>query len=392
MEYFSNEEEPGYLFVMKFDKDGSVNISANHKWIGNSFRQETSLWKMIADNGPVISFNSYNTLFHIFSDPANITGQEAPKGESGEDINETGFGHEGDYEFQVLEVSEDRNTIRLLGKKRYYHIYLRRLDASTDVQAFMDSYKEMETNLFSKEMSTLILKDSDGERYIVGGGSTGIMSIYPEAGDPVDQTRTSNFIVTPTGIRFLNPFTFVNAAGDEKTISEFKLVGNGSLVNVEDENCILNAGSFVEYTYNNLRNWKIDTKTVDGSIKTALDELNEELKTLYSYKSAGVNEMSFDYDAAKKSYMLRVYIRMSSKGFETDRYYVTFNEADGGVKIIVNEPYDNSSQLALNAYPKMQELFSLLSSGVATTVANSDCGPKTVTLNVGGGSLQMIAQ
>ncbi len=138
MEYFSNSDEPGYLFVMQFDKNGSVNISANHKWIGNVYREERSLWKMIADNGPVLSFDSYNSLFHIFSDPANITGSEAPKDEDNEDIDETGFGHEGDYEFQVMHVSDDRNTIRLMGKKRLIDIYMRRLDQSTDVMAFLD--------------------------------------------------------------------------------------------------------------------------------------------------------------------------------------------------------------------------------------------------------------
>ena len=132
MEYFSNPEEPGYVFVMKFDKNGSVNIAANHKWIGGSFKQEVSIWKMIADNGPVLSFNSYNPLFHIFSDPANIEGPNAPTGEDG-DINETGYGHEGDYEFQFMEVSEDGQTVRLLGKKRLYDIFLRGLDPANDM-------------------------------------------------------------------------------------------------------------------------------------------------------------------------------------------------------------------------------------------------------------------
>ena len=134
MEYFSNPEEPGYVFVMKFDKNGSVVISANHKWIGGKFRQETSLWKMIADNGPVLSFNSYNKLFHIFSDPANIEGPDAPTGEEG-DINETGYGHEGDYEFQFMEVLDNGQTVRLLGKKRLYDNYIHRLDPSTDIEA-----------------------------------------------------------------------------------------------------------------------------------------------------------------------------------------------------------------------------------------------------------------
>ncbi|MDE6510862.1 MAG: DUF4302 domain-containing protein, partial [Muribaculaceae bacterium] len=140
MEYFANPDEPGYVFVMKFDKNGSVDISANHKWIGGEFKQETSLWKMIADNGPVLSFNSYNNLFHIFSDPANIEGPDAPKGEEG-DINETGYGHEGDYEFQVMEVLDEGKTVRLLGKKRLYDIFLHRLDAATDIEGYLAEVK-----------------------------------------------------------------------------------------------------------------------------------------------------------------------------------------------------------------------------------------------------------
>ena len=41
MEYFANGDEKGYVFVVKFDKNGSVTMSANHSWIGGEFKQET---------------------------------------------------------------------------------------------------------------------------------------------------------------------------------------------------------------------------------------------------------------------------------------------------------------------------------------------------------------
>lgn len=393
MEYFSNPEEPGYVFTVKFDMDGSVNITANHKWIGNSFKEETSLWRMIADNGPVLSFSSYNSLFHIFSDPANITGSEAPKkdDDKGSDIDETGYGHEGDYEFQVMEVSNDHKTMRLMGKKYLYMMYLRKLDKDTDVRQFMDDYKTIESGLFSKEISTMVFTDSNGERYVATGASTGVLSLYPEKGDAVDQKRTCNFVITPTGIRFREPVNLENSVGETKTIEEFLFTGNYSLALAGDENAIFNAGTPKEYIYNNTRTWKVDLKAFDGSVKDAYDAFVNQLRTLYNYKSASVTDMSFEYEAASKSYLVKLMLRTSSKVTETDKFYVSFDNADGGLKIISGAPVDNGSELALNAYGELRNFFALVFDKPLALSTFSDCGPRTVTLSVGDGSLTMTA-
>lgn len=388
MEYFSNPEEPGYLFVMRFDKNGSVDIAANHQWIGDMFKQQTSLWKMIADNGPVLSFNSYNSVFHILSDPADIPGT---KDEDGYDIDETGFGHEGDYEFQVMDVSDDQNTIRLLGKKRLYDIYMRRLDPSTDVKSYMDEYKEIQTNLFCKEVPTLLFTDADGERYVVKNAYTGVLDIYPEAGDEVEQTRTGNFIITKSGIRFLEPLEYVNASNVEKSLSEFKFVNNFSLALVDNESAVLNSGTFEDIINLNHCSWRVDLKTLEGDVKDAFNAFTDQLKSLYGYKSASVNEFNFDYNVADKSYVARFYIRTGSKSYESDRYYVSFANADGGVKISKGEPYDSSSSLALNAYSELQKIFDMLTNSAISYTTPSDCGPKSVKLNIGNGSMTMNA-
>lgn len=393
MEYFSNPDEPGYLFAVKFDKNGSVTMAANHKWISNNYREETSLWRMIADNGPVLSFSSYNNLFHIFSDPANITGSEAPKkdDDSQSDIDETGFGHEGDYEFQVMEVSDDHKTMRLMGKKYLYMMYLRKLDKDTDVRKYMDDYKTVERGLFAKEISTMVFTDSDGERYIASGASTGVLSLYPEAGDAVDQKRSCNFIITPTGIRFREPLELESSTGQPRTIEEFLFTGNYSLSLAGSENAVFNAGTPKEFIYNNLRSWKVDTKAFDGSVKTAVDTFVAQLRDLYGYKSANLNDITFEYDAATKSYIVKITLRISSKGTETDRYFVTFDNADGGLKIITGKAVDSGSELAFNAYTELQNLFSLIFDKPLALSTFSDCGPKTVTLSVGDGSFTMSA-
>ena len=270
MEYFSNPDEHGYVFVMKFDKNGSVEISANHEWIGGTFKQETSLWKMIADNGPVLSFNSYNNLFHIFSDPANITGPNAPTGENG-DINETGYGHEGDYEFQVMEVLDEGKTVRLLGKKRMYDIFLHRLDPSTDAAAYLADIKAVPSR-FSTTFNDLVLTDSDGNRYRVNDMSTGIPSIYPLSGDAVSQTVSANGIFTLDGFRFMNPLEVKRADDSTFEIENLYFTEEGAMKgdNVAD----LRAPSPLENLVRADLTWTVDANSMTGKVKELFDAAN----------------------------------------------------------------------------------------------------------------------
>lgn len=392
VEYFSNDEEPGYVFVMKFNDNMSVDMATNHKWIGDVVKKETSLWTMIADNGPVLSFNSYNDLFHIFSDPKNIEGENAPSKDNGtskEDIDETGYGHDGDYEFQVMEVSEDKNHIRLMGKKRLYYMYMHRLDASTDVDGYLSELKEIENSLFSKKINTLVYTDASGERFIVKDASTGVMSIYPEAGDAVDQTSKGNFIITHSGIRFMQPFKFERADGTECTLREMNFIDNLSLENVEVKGAVLNAGSFTDIMMNNKMNWAFNPKEFTGSVKECFDNLEAELKALYNYKSASVRDFQLEYDPQILSYVVKFYIRFGSKDYETDKFIVKLEDAANGCKISVNGFYDENSQLALNAYSKMNELLNMLTSEALAVTSNSDSAPTSITLSTKNGDFKM---
>ena len=128
MEYFANEEEPGYPMLMKFDKSGAVTIAAkNHYSNNNVYSTEESLYEVIADNGPVLTFNSNNTLFHVFSDPADILDTEE---------DELGRGHEGDYEFVIYEGDADHFYMK--GKKRGYEINMYKLPADQAWDTYYD--------------------------------------------------------------------------------------------------------------------------------------------------------------------------------------------------------------------------------------------------------------
>lgn len=308
MEYFSNPDEPGYVFVVKFDKNGSVTISANHKWIGGSFKQEVSLWKMIADNGPVLSFNSYNTLFHVFSDPADITGADAPTND-GKDIVETGYGHDGDYEFQVMEVSEDRNTVRLLGKKRMYDIYLHRLDSSADAESYLSEIKALPQR-FSKTFNNLELVDGDGTHYRMYDLYTGIPSVYPLDGDAVSQTVSGNGIFTLTGFRFMKPLEVKRADDSTFEISELYFAEDGTMngENVSDLRCISSLENLIRADIT----WTIDVASMTGKVKALYEAANAAMVSALSAKDK-FGAVDFTYAAVSGKVVPQLVTRIGTR-------------------------------------------------------------------------------
>ncbi len=281
MEYFSNPEEPGYVMLFRFDKDGSVEVSANHKWIGGQFRQERSLWKINSDNGTVLSFNTYNSLFHVFSDPANITGPDAPVNpDTDKDIDETGKGHEGDYEFMIMK-DDDENAMRMLGKKRGYNIYMHRLPSDTDEREYLESLTD-KVNVLDSKFKTFILTDADGAEYEITGLYGGVLSQFPRSvydadgnliaeGDAVSQTTTANGVFTHSGFRFAEKYEVKKADDSEWEMPEFFWAEDGTLVNNE-EGLRISAPSPVENMHDVSFKWKIDPASMTGKI---LDSYNE---------------------------------------------------------------------------------------------------------------------
>lgn len=106
----ANQKYGGFTYTIKFDGERATVGFEN-----NLQRTETSLYKLKTDDGPVLSFDTYNPFIHNFSTPAQGLYQ----------------GYEGDFEFVIDSVGTD--LIKLHGKRSLNTMYLRRLaDGETD--------------------------------------------------------------------------------------------------------------------------------------------------------------------------------------------------------------------------------------------------------------------
>lgn len=300
MQYFSNSDEPGYIFVCEFEPDGSVTMHTDHMWIDNRYASEKSLWEVISDDGNVLTFNSYNTLFHIFSTPENITGPNAPTND-GKDINELGYGHNGDYEFLLM--GYDGVSMRLIGKKRGLEATLTRLPEGTDPEEYLAALKA-QRSVFSSKFPTLCLtEETSGARYDVTGMAGGVPTVVPfESTSPNSRTVKGNGIFTTEGFRFMEPLEVIREDNSAWTLTALTWDEDGSLVaRRSDDNSVL-ARISAQAPGLNLQNarltWLLDKESMSPALAAAHDAASASLQAAAGSRF-DLRNISFGYFANK---------------------------------------------------------------------------------------------
>lgn len=218
MQYYPtyDDEEPngtGYLLLNRFNKDYTVDVSG-YNWpywasvfdvekrdyvmkvyYNRQYITDTSYWEVITDNGPVLSFNSYNKALHLFSDPDNY---------------ETGTGFAGDYEFVIVDAPEDASYMMLKGKKRGTYNLLTPIEEGVDYESYLTDVIAFQDSHFTSESPVgcyIIFGDSI---YNMEDANDGIPSIYPKGSDRITTEIFNPFLVTKRGndyyLRFRDAF------------------------------------------------------------------------------------------------------------------------------------------------------------------------------------------
>lgn len=201
MQYFPTVSEPGYIMAVKFNTNGSVEVAANNRWTNNVYTKSApSTWGINIDNGPVLSFNSYNSILHIFSDPKPIEGTSYG----------TGLGMEGDYEFIMIDVPED-GIVVLKGKKRGTYAYLRRIPEGTDWAEYLGAIKSKQEIMVADNPSPMLLTVGDKQYNMWYKKADNVLNIVPVGGDTITQEQLFHYTFNSRGLYLLEQFNLDGA-------------------------------------------------------------------------------------------------------------------------------------------------------------------------------------
>lgn len=206
MQYFPTAGSSGYTMVLKFDTNGSVVAAMNNRWTNDRYvKSEPSTWKINIDNGPVLSFDSYNSVIHVFSDPKEIPGTSYSNG----------LGMEGDYEFIVITdliENPDAEVITLKGKKRGTYAYLSRIPAGVDWEQYIDDIAEMRNEMVVNNPSPLALTVNGKEYNMWYKKAADQFNIVEVGGDTISMEKLYHYAFNSKGLYLLEPFDLDEAA------------------------------------------------------------------------------------------------------------------------------------------------------------------------------------
>ena len=171
----SNQSYGGVAYTIKFTRDNAIVRYENKPDDG----EVKSLYKMKEDDGPVLSFDTYNTFLHTYATP-----------KSGEYR-----GKEGDFEFVIDSIGADR--IKIHGKRSLNTMYLHKL--SGEASEYMEKVTDL-TNLF---VFSDVALNIGGKPYrlVVTDKNNRQLAIYD--GDKV--IAESAYAFTDKGIRLYEP-------------------------------------------------------------------------------------------------------------------------------------------------------------------------------------------
>ena len=190
MHYYTGEQYTGggYTMFMKF-KGGKAYVSSD---IAPSDMVSSSSYDVISDRGPVLTFNTYNTVMHYLSQPYQ------------DDVD----GEQGDYEFVISKTSQD--TIYVKGKKWGNSFVMTRVPENVSWKEEIDKIQNTlnSMNFFyladgASDASQALSIDADAHRAYLGS----------------DESKGVPFYVTDKGIKLHSPLSVDGKSFDDLTFN-----------------------------------------------------------------------------------------------------------------------------------------------------------------------------
>lgn len=357
MAYFPNLESDakGYNMVLKFNKNGMVSVTAkNSATTGNKIMTDTaSTWAVKSDYGPILTFDTYNDVFHAWSDP-----------------REDGAGLLGDYEFLILKATPE--LVLLKGKKHSAYSVMRPIK-NPDVAAYFAAAEKMQTKLFGN--NNIVTLNQGSKKLHLYYGSTGQFQSAQYGEALVAENATYHPVcATEDGV-------IVSTGFGEDVHEHIFLYNeeNGELVG--EAGTIMNAGNlnllFKSYFVDDSYGWAVNVANVD-SVDAFLNQINEFAKD--KTKSTNIKLMGYGYKQSLNMYegghfiLVKVGYKQDGKGKEREAkllWTVDMKMDANGMTASNLVPYDAATETWIKNAPAINGMVkSLLGTFTASPGAN----------------------
>ena len=362
----------GFNILLKFYENGKVEATAkNSITTGGKLKTDSSTWVVRSDYGPILSFDTYNKVFHAWADPQG-----------------DGDGLLGDYEFLILSATKD--LVILKGKKHSLYAVMRPKpkkeadDYFTECNAALAKY-------FGK--SNIVTLENGGKKYYLHYGSVGYFEIVPygqkaATEDPVEYP----ICATLDGIMLSYGF---NDDQDERlfTFKGDKFVGeHGSIISAGDLSQL-----FITYIDVNV-GWTADLTASTGAFADAATAFTNDLVSRTGDSKAKLNSVAVTYsdsiDFYKGAYLLRIKYEYKEKGKSKTTlsadYIIDVKKSGSNIVLTYKRPHNATATTWYERFPAMVDLINA-TMGTFTLKAIDPINPAAGTEMQKSGSVTVVS-
>lgn len=349
MAYFPNLEASakGYNMVLKFSKNGNVSVTAkNSATTNNKIMTDTaSTWAVKSDYGPILTFDTYNDVFHAFSDP-----------------KENGAGLLGDYEFLILKATPE--LVLLKGKKHSAYTVMRPMK-NTDLAAYFTACEKMQSKLFGN--NNIVTLTQGGQKMYLYNGAEGQFQSAAYGSPLVAEAATYHPVCsTEDGI--------IVSMGFGEDIHDHIFYYNEEKGELKSEQgAVMNAGNlnvlFGAYFTDNALGW-----AVDYAGQEAVEELLSAVNTAMSNTSAKMKVMGYGYKQSLNMYeggyflLINFTYKQGKKNQEKKLVWtVDLTQDESGITVANAVPYDTNTETFLQQIPAAQAVADLMLGSYSAT-------------------------
>lgn len=272
---------PGFNLFGQFYDNGSVKLASNHQYLrngnANKYTEAFSTYEMVAEEGPVLSFNTWNDVLTVFEDPVDPT--KAP----GSLIND-GEGMNGDHNLVLKAFNDDDIIFR--GER--HSAQTRFLPCDRPWEDYIADTEAMKNSITNTTINSYYVVNEAADTLYFVGLRNGRFNFCERINDPLTVTSLA-CVFTPQGFRTEKEQTF----GDN-VFQEFTLAEDGSHL-VNEDGTIKVIATWDNYIVSRTTVWNFDPTYFTAEQQNLFEQINAEFvkyNSATSLASIGIGRSS----------------------------------------------------------------------------------------------------
>ena len=201
----------GFNLFGRFYKNNTVTLASNHRYLrngnANKYTEHTSHYEMLAEEGPVLSFNTWNDILTVFEDPVS------PSSAPGR-IEQDGVGMNGDHNLVLKSYNE--NEIVFRGER--HSALVRFVPCDRSFEEYIAAVNEFKSKYTSTTLNNYYVTNGTDTMYFAGLNK-GLFGYYDRINDPLKR-KTLSCVFTPNGFLLNRVDSLGSQTFQEFTIAE----------------------------------------------------------------------------------------------------------------------------------------------------------------------------